>query len=183
MPFHAIKGTFHVVGYSPDGDSIRFKADNPDNWDQLRGNVDLNQRGHAQLRIEAIDTLETHYKGQHQPRRFADLATNELFSLLGIENVIWNGSRVSSADDGVEGFILSRAAERNGRPVAFVFNQAAGFTDGEEVYLDVNTAEQSVNYKMLDAALLQDIEAYPMASPIVQQKLPLLITLKVLKSN
>ena len=152
MPFHAIKGTFHVVGYSPDGDSIRFKADDPDNWDKLRGRVNRNGRDHAQLRIEAIDTLETHYKSEHQPRRFADLATNKLFSLLGIENVVWNstGSRVRSADDGVEGFVLSRAAERNGRPVAFVFNQAAGFTDGQEVFLDAQVAKQSVNYKMLN---------------------------------
>lgn len=27
MPFTIIKGTYHVVGYSPDGDSIRFQAD------------------------------------------------------------------------------------------------------------------------------------------------------------
>lgn len=30
MPFFLIKGTFHVVGYQPDGDSIRFQADNPE---------------------------------------------------------------------------------------------------------------------------------------------------------
>jgi hypothetical protein len=28
MPFVMIKGTFHIKGYSPDGDSIRFKAHN-----------------------------------------------------------------------------------------------------------------------------------------------------------
>lgn len=60
MTFQAIKGTFHVVGYSPDGDSIRFKADNPGRWQDLAGRVKLNTKGHAQLRIEAIDTLETH---------------------------------------------------------------------------------------------------------------------------
>jgi hypothetical protein len=32
MSFRVIKGTFHVVGYSPDGDSIRFKAVNEANW-------------------------------------------------------------------------------------------------------------------------------------------------------
>jgi hypothetical protein len=25
MPFVVIKGTFHIEGYSPDGDSVRFK--------------------------------------------------------------------------------------------------------------------------------------------------------------
>ena len=67
MSFKVIKGTFHVVGYSPDGDSIRFKADKESNWDLLKGpKVKLNSKKHAQLRIEAIDTLETHYKGEHQ---------------------------------------------------------------------------------------------------------------------
>lgn len=27
MPFFTIEGTFHVEGYSPDGSSVRFKAD------------------------------------------------------------------------------------------------------------------------------------------------------------
>jgi len=63
MAFFLIKGTFHVKGYSPDGDSIRFRARNPDNWKKLSGPaVALNARGHAQLRIEAIDALETHYQ-------------------------------------------------------------------------------------------------------------------------
>ena len=56
MPFFVIKGTFHIKGYSPDGDSIRFKADNEANWDKLSGpRVNLNARCHAQLRLEAID--------------------------------------------------------------------------------------------------------------------------------
>jgi len=29
MSFTLIKGTFHVIGYSPDGDSIRFNAKDP----------------------------------------------------------------------------------------------------------------------------------------------------------
>jgi hypothetical protein len=63
MPFTLIKGTFHVVGYQPDGDSIRFQADQRENWGLLKGSaVKLNARGHAQLRLEAIDTLETHYE-------------------------------------------------------------------------------------------------------------------------
>ncbi|MDD5267120.1 MAG: hypothetical protein PHO08_08320 [Methylococcales bacterium] len=37
MPFHLIKGTFHVVGYSPDGDSIWFQADDLGNWGLLDG--------------------------------------------------------------------------------------------------------------------------------------------------
>ena len=47
MSFTLIKGTFHVVGYSPDGDSIRFKADNEKQWDKVFGKVKRNAKGHA----------------------------------------------------------------------------------------------------------------------------------------
>ena len=57
MAFFLIKGTFHVKGYSPDGDSIRFRARNPDNWKKLSGPAaESNARGHAQLRVEGVWT-------------------------------------------------------------------------------------------------------------------------------
>src|SRR4051812_14468705 len=66
MPFSLIKGTFHVAGYSPDGDSIRFQADDKSLWAKLSGPpAKLNAREHTQLRFEAIDTLETHYANFH----------------------------------------------------------------------------------------------------------------------
>jgi len=159
MSFKVIKGTFHIVGYSPDGDSIRFKASDKSNWDSLEGRkVELNAREHAQLRIEAIDTLETHYKNQHQPLQFADAAALRLFSLLGIKNVIWNQShsRVMTADDGVEGFIVSRTTEENGRPVSYVFNASLGMQDGQPVFLDKPLVRKSVNFRLLREGL-----AYP----------------------
>jgi hypothetical protein len=80
MPFVLIKGTFHVEGYSPDGDSVRFEGDNKEHWAKLSGRpVVLNAKDHAQLRFEAIDTLETHYLNMHQP---LELATGALESLL-----------------------------------------------------------------------------------------------------
>ena len=159
MSFRVIKGTFHVVGYSPDGDSIRFKADNLDNWALLEGiKVRLNSKQHAQLRIEAIDTLETHYQNQHQPLLFADAAAKRLFALLGITNVVWNAShsQVVSANDGTEGFIVSRTTEENGRPVSFVFGPSLDVQDGQEIFVNAKLTRKSVNYHMLKEGL-----AYP----------------------
>ena len=159
MSFRVIKGTFHIVGYSPDGDSIRFKADDPTRWDALMGRtVKVNTKGHAQLRIEAIDTLETHYLSNHQPPEFADLATDQLFTLLGITNVVWNAtrSRVVSAGDNVPGYVVSRTTERNGRPVSFLFSGIEELDDGQEVFLNKTIARRSVNFKMLSKGL-----AYP----------------------
>lgn len=159
MSFRVIKGAFHIVGYSPDGDSIRFKADDLTQWELLEGSkVRLNKKEHAQLRIEAIDTLETHYKSEHQPVEWADSATQYLLKLLGIQNTVWNESRtkVMSADDGVPGFIIARMAERYGRPVAFVFAGENDYEDGHEIFLDNAIAKTSVNFKMISKGF-----AYP----------------------
>ncbi len=158
MPFRVIRGTFHVIGYSPDGDSVRFKADDTGQWDKVSGRVKLNAKGHAQLRIEAIDTLETHFMDEHQPRELADAAADQLFQLLGIKNAIWNAerSKVVSAEDGTKGCIIARMAEKNGRPVSFVFAGSDELADGQEVYLDRKLASQSVNYQLLTGGL-----AYP----------------------
>ena len=74
MPFTLIKGKFHIKGYAPDGDSLRFSPDDHNNWKKLDGpKVKLNKRRHhAQLRFEGIDALETHYRARtiHQPAEF-----------------------------------------------------------------------------------------------------------------
>ncbi|MFN8412081.1 MAG: hypothetical protein U0Z26_06810 [Anaerolineales bacterium] len=68
MKYLLIKGSLHVVGYSPDGDSMMFKAANPALWDGLENeNKDTftekltKENGAVQLRLEGIDALETHF--------------------------------------------------------------------------------------------------------------------------
>jgi len=124
MPFFLIRGTYHIKGYSPDGDSLRFRARNKANWAKLGGQpVALNARGHAQLRLEAIDTLETHYKNQHQPLDLAVKALDFLLKGLGITgmqtDVLW--TMVTAVQDGTEGYILARTTDKYQRPIAFVY--------------------------------------------------------------
>jgi endonuclease YncB( thermonuclease family) len=159
MSFFLIKGTFHVKGYSPDGDSVRFRANNSANWKKLSGPAaELNARGHAQLRMEAVDALETHYEGYHQPLKQAKAAGRFLLSSLGINEVVWNENQgtVIKAQDGTKGYILARCTERNRRPVAFVFSGETEQNDGEEVLLDANKLKESLNYKLITRGL-----AYP----------------------
>lgn len=159
MPFSLIKGTFHVVGYSPDGDSIRFQANDKSLWAKLSGPpAKLNAREHAQLRFEAIDTLETHYANFHQPPTFAQKALDFLLLKLGINGVIWNPlmTTITEANDGTDGYIIAREVEKNHRPVAFVFAGAAAEADGSTVFLDAERVRQSVNYQTLASGL-----AYP----------------------
>jgi hypothetical protein len=159
MPFMAISGTFHVTGYSPDGDSIRFRADNPVNWSRLAGPPPkLNGNSHAQLRLEAIDTLETHFRNSHQPLQLADAAMERLLTLLGITNVVWNPAHtlVSSADDATHGYIISREVEKNRRPVAFAYAGSNPHGDGSTVHLDEHLLMPSANYSLVAEGL-----AYP----------------------
>jgi hypothetical protein len=159
MSFFVIKGTFHVEGYSPDGDSVRFRADNKEHWTKLSGrSVELNAKDHAQLRFEAIDTLETHYLDMHQPLGLAIGALEHLLEGLGITDVEWNETRtrVTAANDGTEGYILSRAVEENGRPVAFVYAGASREEDGSDIFLNTDMARQILNYGALEEGV-----AYP----------------------
>jgi hypothetical protein len=64
---------------------------------------------------------------------------------------------VIGAEDGKEGYILSRSTESNRRPVAFVFPGEAEEPDGADVNLDVPILKKSLNYKLLSRGLV-----YPM---------------------
>ena len=74
MKYTLIKGSFHVVGFSPDGDSMMFKATNPAHWAKIDGeNKNIFEeklaqgQGAVQLRLQGIDALETHYTPEGLP--------------------------------------------------------------------------------------------------------------------
>ncbi|HEX7445694.1 MAG TPA: hypothetical protein VF300_04825 [Methanothrix sp.] len=160
MTFVLIKGTFHVQGYSLNGDSIRFRADDPVNWKKLSGPpVALNALGHANLRMEAVDALETHYQGFHQPLRLARPAVRYLLSSLGIHDVVWDDtkSRAIKAEDETKGYIMARSTESFRRPVAFVFAGESEEKDGSEIKLNESILNKSLNYGLIVRGL-----AYPM---------------------
>ena len=148
-----IKGTFHVKGYQPDGDSIRFRADVNDHWDFFPGADNDKKR---QLRIEAIDALETHYEGYHQPMPFALGALEKLLALIGIKNVKYSLSvtHIVDADDETPGFIASAAMDRFSRPISFIFPPTASLTDGAVLDISQLPLEQSINYLLLREGLV-----------------------------
>jgi hypothetical protein len=163
MPFTLIKGTFHVRGRSPDGDSVGFRAANPAHWAKLAGPPPKrNSQGITQLRFEAIDALESHYTpaGQHrefhQPRALADAATDMMLGAIGITEVEWDEEHrtIVAARDGTAGYILSRSVEKNRRPVAFVYAGNTPEADGRSVRLEVARVKQSVNFRLAEGGLV-----------------------------
>lgn len=162
MPFTLIKGTYHVRNYSPDGDSIRFMPTNPALMSSLSGPVPkINARGYVQLRIEAVDTLETYCSppsgGEplNQPLAVTHAVRTALLGFVKITNVVWspNGSTVVSANDGTPGYILARSVKKYGRPIAFVFAGTAPEADGASVVLDAQRMQQSFNYQAVARSL------------------------------
>lgn len=162
MPFTLIKGTFHVINYSPDGDSIRFKPNDPAHLRNLNGAAaKMNVQGHTQLRVEAIDALETHYSPPsgggpyHQPLAMASEARSHLIKFLGFTEVIWDSQNriVLAASKPAEGYILSRATDKYGRPIAFLFAGSTDEADGADVMLKVDALSRSYNYASIFGGL------------------------------
>ncbi|MBP6177850.1 MAG: hypothetical protein KA473_14815 [Anaerolineales bacterium] len=155
--YKVIAGTFHVKGYQPDGDSIRFQANKPEHWDFFEWETETDKKTKKkQLRVESIDALETHYEGYHQPRPFAIAALESLLELLNIKSVTYSLSvtQIVEADDGKAGFIASASTDRFGRPVSYIFPKNAKLTDG--AVLDSNTLpiEDSINFQLAREGLV-----------------------------
>ncbi len=155
--YKVVAGTFHVKGFQPDGDSIRFQANKPENWDFFTWETEADKAAKKkQLRVESIDALETHYEGYHQPRPFALAALESLLELLNIQSVVYSLSvtQIVDADDGKAGFIASASTDRFGRPVSYLFPKNANLTDG--VVMDSATLpiEDSINFQLAREGLV-----------------------------
>lgn len=154
--YKVIAGTFHVKGFEPDGDSIRFKANNPVNWDFFAWPAGLSKSGMKQLRIEAIDAMETHYDGYHQPRPFALAALESLLELLDIKSVTYSigVTQIVDATDGKPGFIAAGSTDRFGRPVSYLFPKKARLTDGAVMESSELPVEASLNFQLAREGLV-----------------------------
>jgi hypothetical protein len=135
MPFVLIKGTFFPGVGIPDGDSVRFAADDISLWDRLDGQIDdPGTNDTVQLRFEGIDSIE---KTAIQP--LATDSRDSMLSLIGASNLL----------DKPRGYVLSRSADPHGRPIAFAFKGNASEADGASIFLRADRLRQSVNFLQL----------------------------------
>lgn len=155
--YKVVAGTFHVKGFQPDGDSIRFQANKPENWDFFQWESVIHRAApKKQLRVESIDALETHYEGYHQSRAFAIAALELLLDMLNIKSVTYSLSmtQIVDADDGKAGFIASASTDRFGRPVSYLFPKTAQLTDGAIMDSDTLPIEDSLNFQLAREGLV-----------------------------
>ena len=164
MPLSIVKGEYHIRNSEPDGDSVHFHPTDPDAFRVLRLPAQLHTDGGVQLRLDAIDALETHYtphahgaKTMHQPLELAHAAGARLLGLLGFTDVVRDAETVTSATpDATPGYILTRFADKYGRPVALAYAGDSPHADLSPVRVDVALLKHSVNYHLISAGM-----AYP----------------------
>ncbi|MFC8449131.1 nuclease [Kitasatospora sp. NPDC057223] len=161
MPLLMIKGSFHVTGRArPDGDTIPFTPDHPTEWKLVPGPRAIvpGAGGHVSVRLEGVDTLETHYLGHgaevHQPLLLAHAAADELLNWLGFTDVHRNPDEtVTATPDRVPGFILTGGADVHGRCVALVGRGEPPGTSGFETNVGVQLLRRTANHHLLTLGL------------------------------
>jgi endonuclease YncB( thermonuclease family) len=163
MALTLVKGSYRVVGASPDGDSVKFYPQEKDAFAKAGLRVRANSRGGVQLRLEGIDALETHYQARvpggllwRQPAELGNAASDALLERLGFTDVQRDerGVVTSTVPEEVPGYVLTRFADKYGRAVAFAFAGSHRGRDGSQVHLDVDGMRESANYQVLETGLV-----------------------------
>jgi endonuclease YncB( thermonuclease family) len=153
--FILIRGSFVIVGKQPDGDSMRFIADDTSLLNRLKnhGRIRVSKDNSVQLRFEAIDAPELHYLGQAQP--LGSESRDALLKLMRFKAPQFksDGATVTAASpESVRGAILSTAAEGNGRPISYVLfaKDVKGYSDGALVKVSDAILQKTLNAKQLE---------------------------------
>ena len=163
MTMTLIEGRFRILGAAPDGDSVRFYPADPESFRRLFPGVRTNHAGGAQLRLDGIDALETHYRPregtrriQHQRRDFSAAASDELLRFLGFSSVSRADDQIVTAShpEHTQGYVLTRHADFYGRSIAFVFSGAPAYADGSQVRIEQSMLTASANYHLLSQGLV-----------------------------
>ncbi|HEX8935778.1 MAG TPA: thermonuclease family protein [Pseudonocardiaceae bacterium] len=157
-----IHGELVIVGYEPDGDSVRFIADDVTHYDALKRSdrIRPSQRdGSVQLRFEGVDAPELHYGNDAQP--LGDTARDALLSWIGFTAIEFDHAqptRVTAAEPAtVRAAILAQMVEVNGRPVAYVLLETAGGLPADGAWVN---ADQALLDGTLNLRLLSEGQAY-----------------------
>jgi len=164
MPMLCLAGTFRILSTEPDGDSIRFYADDAAQWERVPGPnaVRTNAGGGAQLRLDGIDALETHYSPRgggplHQPVALAHQARDELVRWLGFRAIERSGETVTAATpDELPGYLLTRGADVYGRCVALIGRGDPPAASGTQAMVRVGELRRTANHRLIATGL-----AYP----------------------
>jgi hypothetical protein len=155
VPYYkAIAGNFVVIGKQPDGDSVRFLADDSDAYADLHRSFRIKpskQDGSVQLRFESVDTPELHYGKFAQP--MGDTARDATLEKLGFKEISYKGNAVDKANpETIAGAILTKGADANGRPISYALKSEdlSGIKLGKWNFVDEKVLEKTVNKFLIE---------------------------------
>lgn len=148
MAFTLIKGNFKPLAGLPDGDSVRFKADNLSLFNNLEGRrveigTGVETLNTVQLRFEGIDAIEK--------------AATKPLSVQAKENMFRHIGFNANTNPEPRGYILTRMTDPHGRPITYAFAGTTPKPDGSSIFLDPQLLGKSVNYLQV-----KDGFAYPL---------------------
>lgn len=156
-----ISGTFMIIAreglgpYQPDGDTIRFEADNPTLFERLtrRGQ---GVKSPASVRFEAIDALEKD-QAQGQSPNHAAAARDAMFEFLGlaqisrrVEDFVVHQAELSHT----RGHLLAHSLDKYGRVIAFLFRGDSHRPDGSLVDTCAADISNSLNLDLVRRGLV-----------------------------
>lgn len=146
--YRVIKGKLIVLErQSPDGDSMRFIANDMSLFEKLPRYSEATEAGGIasyQLRFQAIDTPELHYGGTAQPHGLE--SRNGLLDWLDVNIDKWDWAVAPSGFEWEqEAAILCDGFEGHGRPIAFVFRNLEA-KDGDEIKMTPSLLSNSYNF-------------------------------------
>jgi endonuclease YncB( thermonuclease family) len=156
----AMRGHLVLVGYQPDGDSVRFVADDPSLYSHLYRGYKIrrsNRDGSVQLRLEGIDAPELHYGNEAQPT--GDLAHDWLLDHIGVRKVEYQpGSTtvLTATPNKIPAAIYTAASDPNGRAVSYLQVGGTLPKDGTWTHMTNQILDRTVNAKALTSGI-----AYP----------------------
>lgn len=165
-----------MLDSAPDGDSIRFLPDHPDQvsdrWPGLRRHPD----GGLGVRLDGVDAPETHYLAAgglgvlRQPPPWPDRAAAALLDFLGFRTVgrHSDGRVVSAQPAAVAGAIAVRRVDKYGRAVAFAFRGRFRLAGRSRFALTAAVVRSSVNWRLLEAGLAYPVFYQDMPVPLLE---------------
>ena len=155
--FPLITGSFVIVNFEPDGDSIRFIADDPSIFTNLHRGYLIKpspKDGSVQLRLEGIDATELHYGNAAQP--LGVKARDSLLSLMGFKHVEYAAKPPTKATKSkpvrIQGAILSLGSDPFGRPVSYAL-LARDLPNEASVPIEDTLLRKTVNFQMLNSGM------------------------------
>lgn len=168
--YRYVSGTIIVIGKQPDGDSVRFRPDDENALaDIYRAHLLRPAKdGSHQLRLEGIDTPETHYESKAQPR--GGVARDYLLKdLIGFSSFTLSKETVTAAvPETIQAGILTASADIHGRPISYLTLDGNPFASGDTGAIAPDVLKKSVNFRLIETGM-----AYPMlysSAPVDQRE-------------